>query len=290
MHNILHNFTQYLQVEKGYSLNTVASYRSDLMQFVQSMKISSVIQLDVNVINKYLLMLKKREYQKTSMNRKLAALSTFFKYLLREKIIYENIAVHIEFPKYKKRLPKLVSKSSIKSLLKESDVVAPLKLNDIRNRTMLALMYYCGLRVTEVVSLQIKDVNMFEKYIRVMGKGRKERFVPFNSDMAEIFKLYLKLWGEAVRSNFFAKSNGGALTRQRVWEILKESRQEKNIVEKMSPHTLRHTFATCLLENNVDLRYIQEMLGHCNIATTEIYTAVSTKRLHNVFKKAHPRA
>ena len=289
--DILKSFCRYLSIEKGYSSNTLNSYRSDLDQFFKYTKTNSLQELDINSINQYLLILKKREFQKSSMNRKLAALSSFIKYLLREKLISENISVHIEFPKFRKRLPKTLSKQSIQSLLKAKE--APKLETDflhVRDKAMLGLLYFCGLRVSEVIELDILSVNLHEGYIKVRGKGNKERMVPLNPEIIHLLENYQKLWSDIRKQYYFSKKNGKPLTRQRIWEILKKWGVQHAVKEKLSPHRLRHTFATNLLDNNVDLRYIQEMLGHSNISTTEIYTAVSTKRLHEVYDKAHPRA
>ncbi|MDD5455994.1 MAG: tyrosine recombinase [Candidatus Margulisbacteria bacterium] len=289
--DVLNSFCRYLIIEKGYSTNTSNSYRSDLEQFFKYTKTTSLKELGISSINQYLLTLKKREFQKSSMNRKLAALSSFIKYLLREKLITENIAVHIEFPKFRKRLPKTLSKQSITSLLKEKEALeTEADTLHVRDKAMLGLLYFCGLRVSEVIELDIRAVNLPEGYIRVRGKGNKERMVPLNQEIIGLLENYQKLWPDLDKKYYFSKKNGKPLTRQRVWEILKKWGVQHAVKEKLSPHRLRHTFATNLLENNVDLRYIQEMLGHSNISTTEIYTAVSTKRLHEIYDKAHPRA
>ncbi|OGI07661.1 MAG: hypothetical protein A2Y40_04165 [Candidatus Margulisbacteria bacterium GWF2_35_9] len=288
---ILHLFYQYLKIEKGYSLNTISSYKTDLEQFVKWNNLKNVKELDVSILNRYFLELKKREYQKSSMNRKLAAISVFLKYLLRERYMSENISVHIQFPRYHKKLPRIISKGNLDMLFKSDGIAgyADPKMY-IRDKTMLAVMYYSGLRVSELTNLGHDVVNMNEKYIRIRGKGDKERIVPISNYLFDIFNMYIEQWKDVERRTFFSSKSGKILTRQCIWGILKKWLAYYEISENISPHKLRHSFATHLMENSVDLRFIQEMLGHSSISTTEIYTSVSTNRLHDVFKKSHPRA
>jgi len=284
-------FNQYLKIEKGYARNTLSSYKTDIEQFLKWSKINNLQDVNINSLNKYFLELKKREYQKSSMNRKLAAVSVFLKYLLREGYIKENISVHIQFPRYQKRLPKIINKNHLDTLFKSDGLGSysdPLMY--IRDKSILAVLYYAGLRVSELTNMKIQSVNMNEKYIRIRGKGNKERLVPISPSLFSLFTIYIDQWQAITREHFFTSKQGKSITRQCVWGILKKWLKYYEINENISPHKLRHSFATQLLENNVDLRFIQELLGHSSISTTEIYTAVSTSRLHDVFNKAHPRA
>ena len=286
---VLANYTTFLEFQKGYSPNTVENYLRDVNQFLEWGRVEDVRGITLQAVNDHLLRLKKRDYQKSSMNRKLASLSSFLRFLLKQKLIQENIAVHIDFPQFKKRLPKVVSKANLHRLFDEH--VAPPDQDPLRyerDKTMLSMLFFCGLRVSEVVSLGLKAVNLSERYLRVKGKGDKERVIPLSESIYVILCAYVESWRGVLRQTFFSKTNGAPLTRQRVWDILKTWQKVYGLSEKISPHHLRHSFATQLLENNVDLRYIQDMLGHSSIATTQIYTAVSTKHLHEVFKKAHP--
>jgi integrase/recombinase XerD len=283
-------FKSYLNIEKGYSENTVLSYSQDIRQLFGWVKLTSTSQISVEVIHNYLLALKKREYSKRSLNRKLASLSSFFKYLQREQIINENFAVHIEYPKLGQRLPKVLSKKNIETII-HSDMSKNYSddLFQVRDKAMLMLLYYAGLRVSEVISIPLRNVNLNEGVVRVRGKGDKERLIPLVKDVIPTLRAYCEAWMPISRKTFFSKKNGEMLTRQRVWSILKVWVKSFGITDRITPHMLRHTFATQLLENNVDLRYIQEMLGHSNISTTEIYTVVSKSRLHTIFDECHPR-
>lgn len=278
-------FDQFLDYERGYSKNTRLSYLSDIRQFSLWTKVKDVGGINLDTVNTYFLALKKRAYQKTSVNRKLAALSTFIHYAVRETWLKEDVSVHIEYPKYQKRLPKLVSQKGVHQMLNESD-----KTTNSRDQAMLGMLYFAGLRVSEVIALEFSAINLMEGSVRVKGKGGKERIVPIVAPLKGLLELYQNHRPKRESTVYFQKSTGAALSRQQVWSILKNTQKRLGLTEAMSPHKLRHTFATQLLDQNVDLRYIQELLGHSNIATTEIYTAVSTKRLHEIFDKSHPRA
>ena len=281
----LDRFDQFLHYERGYSPNTQMSYLRDLRQFIEWTRISHVSAMTLESVNQYFLVLKKRAYQKTSVNRKLAALSSFVHFALREGWLKDDIRVHIEYPKYQKRLPKMVSASGVHQILEEQD-----QKNRYRDQAMMGMLYFAGMRVSEVVNLDRLSVNLDEDWIRVKGKGGKERLLPIVADLKVLLWAYEEHRQENNAGVYFLKTSGQALSRQHVWAILNKSQKRLGLDDTMSPHRLRHTFATQLLDQNVDLRYIQELLGHSNIATTEIYTAVSTKRLHDIFSKSHPRA
>jgi integrase/recombinase XerD len=278
-------FDQFLDYERGYSKNTRLSYISDLRQFGVWTRTTEVGQINLDSVNRYFIVLKKRAYQKTSVNRKLAALSTFIHFALREGWLTEDVSVHIEYPKYQKRLPKVVSSKGVHQIFEETD-----QQNRFRDQAMLGMLYFAGMRVSEVVNVERSAINLQEDWIRVKGKGGKERLVPIVLPLKLLLVEYEKHRPRPEVDVYFQKSTGQALSRQQVWGILKLTQKRLGLDEAMSPHKLRHTFATKLLDQNVDLRYIQELLGHSNIATTEIYTAVSTKRLHDIYDKSHPRA
>jgi integrase/recombinase XerD len=246
---------------------------------------NDIVSIDLDAVDRYFIALKKRAYQKTSVNRKLAALSTFIHFVLREGWLKDDVSVYIEYPKYQKRLPKVVSAKGVHQMLDETD-----QSNRYRDQAMLGLLYFAGLRVSEVVSLEHSAVNLQEDWIRVKGKGGKERMIPIVDPLKQLLTAYEAHRPHPESTIYFQKSTGTDLSRQQVWSILKQTQKRLGLKESMSPHKLRHTFATQLLDQNVDLRYIQELLGHSNIATTEIYTAVSTKRLHDIFDRSHPRA
>ncbi len=278
-------FEQFLHYERGYSQNTQSSYLSDLRQFGTWTQINTVESINLEAVNRYFIAIKKRAYQKTSANRKLAALSVFIQFALREGWLKDDVSIHIEYPKFQKRLPKMVSAKGVHQLLDEKD-----RINRYRDQAMLGMLYFAGMRVSEVVSLERSALNLSEDWIRVKGKGGKERMIPMVPALKSLLLDYESKRPHADAMVFFQKSSGESLTRQQVWSILKNAQKRLGISETMSPHKLRHSFATQLLDQNVDLRYIQELLGHSNIATTEIYTSVSTKRLHEIFDLSHPRA
>lgn len=287
----IEDFLLYLKYEKGYSGNTFSAYKIDLSQLIKWGKVKDTDFFALEHINSYLLQMKRRGFEKKTLTRKLSSLSSFINYLLKKGIIKENLKVFLDFPRQNRRLPKTVSKDTVKKMsgFKMKKFYTD-EMIFLRDRAMMALMYGCGLRVSEVSFLSLKDIDLERKTILVFGKGGKERVVPIMDSIKIKIEEFFVSWKDVSRVLVFTKKNGKGLTRQRVWEIIKVWSLKLEIQEKITPHVLRHTFATLLMENNIDLRYIQEMLGHSNIATTEIYTAVNTGRLHDVYKKAHPRA
>lgn len=285
------DFLLYLKYEKGYSQNTFSAYNIDLFQLIKWGKVKDTDSFSLGHINDYLLQMKRRGFEKKTLTRKLSALSSFINYLLKKGIIKENLKIFLDFPRQNRRLPKTVSKETVKKMsgLKMKKFYKD-EMIFLRDRAMMALMYGCGLRVSEVTDLSLKDIDLVRRTIRVFGKGEKERVVPIAEVISLKIKEFIIAWKEIKRVAVFTKKNGSPLTRQRVWGIIKDWKRKLDIQEKITPHMLRHTFATLLLENDIDLRFIQEMLGHSNISTTEIYTAVNTGRLHDVYRKAHPRA
>lgn len=285
------DFLLYLKYEKGYSQNTFSAYNIDLFQLIKWGKVKDTDSFSLGHINDYLLQMKRRGVEKKTLTRKLSALSSFINYLLKKGIIKENLKIFLDFPRQNRRLPKTVSKETVKKMsgLKMKKFYKD-EMIFLRDRAMMALMYGCGLRVSEVTDLSLKDIDLVRRTIRVFGKGEKERVVPIAEVISLKIEEFIIAWKEIKRVAVFTKKNGSPLTRQRVWGIIKDWKRKLDIQEKITPHMLRHTFATLLLENDIDLRFIQEMLGHSNISTTEIYTAVNTGRLHDVYRKAHPRA
>lgn len=285
------DFLLYLKYEKGYSGNTFTAYNIDLEQFIKWTKISDTEGFSLEHINSYLLQMKRRGFEKKTITRKLSSLSSFINYLLKKNLIKDNLKIFLDFPRQNIRLPKTVSRNTVSKInSKKMKKFYKDEMIFFRDSAMVALMYGCGLRVSEVAMLALKDIDLQNKTIRVFGKGGKERVVPVMSLIGTKIEEFFDSWKDVKRVLVFTKKNGSGLTRQRIWEIIKDWSFKLGIEEKITPHILRHTFATLLLENNIDLRFIQEMLGHSNIATTEIYTAVNTNRLHDVYKKAHPRA
>jgi integrase/recombinase XerD len=228
----------------------------------------------------------------STISRNLAAIKSFYQYLVRERYLEKDPAAHLESPKLEKKLPKILTITEVEELLKQPNTFLP---TGLRDKAMLELLYATGIRVSELISLNISDINLDMGYIKCYGKGAKERIVPLGSIAAKCVQDYInkgrpKLVRTYEEPALFVNHHGNRLTRQGFWKIIKKYAQEANINKEITPHTLRHSFATHLLENGADLRSVQEMLGHADISTTQIYTHVTKNRLKEVYDKAHPRA
>jgi len=294
------HFLTFMSVEKGASGNTVAAYKNDLQQFdsfVSSIngngKARDWEKTERELIVEYLLTLRKKNYAEATVARKVAALKSFFQYLQAEGTIHGNPAESLESPRVGRSLPKPLSVTQVDELLEQ-----PLKRNTPeakRDRAMLELLYAAGLRVSELVSLNIEDLNMSGPYVRCMGKGSKERTIPIHEQAATAVMSYLDDGRAALvkgrnESALFVNRRGERLTRQGFWLILKQYAREANISSPVTPHTLRHSFATHMLRGGAPLRNVQELLGHANISTTQVYTQVANEHVRQVYENAHPRA
>jgi len=294
------HFLNFMSVEKGASGNTVAAYRNDLQQFdvfVTAQNSNGHARdweaLERALITEYLLSLKRKNYAEATVARKVAAIKSFFQYLQAEGMIRRNPAENLESPRVGRSLPKPLSVTEIDELLEQ-----PMKRNTPearRDRAMLELLYATGLRVTELVSLDVDDVNISAPYVRCMGKGSKERTIPIHEQAASAVVAYLDDGRGALvkarkESALFVNRRGERLTRQGFWLILKQYAKEANIASAVTPHTLRHSFATHMLRGGAPLRNVQELLGHANISTTQVYTQIASEHVRQVYEKAHPRA
>jgi integrase/recombinase XerD len=288
---LLKGFLNYLTVEKGLAQNTVRSYERDLrkyVNFVAGHGPGSVSQADVLA---FLGRLSEQGMSTPSMARNLAAIRGFHKYLITDGLAREDPTVNIENPRGWKRLPKTLSEKEVESLLDQPDVATPLGLRD---KAMLEILYATGLRVSELVGLKLQDINLERGYLTVMGKGSKERAVPLGDAAAAALREYLDrsrpfLLNGRDSEALFISSKRRQITRQMFWERIKVLAAKAGIARSISPHTLRHSFATHLLDNGADLRAVQAMLGHSDISTTQIYTHVSRERLRQIHEKYHPR-
>ena len=291
----LEDFLTYLTVEKGLSRNTIASYRFDLKKFynfLSSKGISLVSFTKADLID-FLETLRGEAYNVSSICRFLSSIKGFCRYLLIENVIKEDPSENLQSPKKWERLPKALSLSEVTSFL---DLSASSKLSApaiMRDHVMFELLYSSGLRVTELISLKLEDINLEAGFLRVLGKGSKERIVPLHLRASERVKKYisrqrLEILGEKRSPYLFVTQRGGPMTRQRCWQTIKGL--GKTLGLELSPHTMRHSFATHLLEGGADLRSLQKMLGHADISTTQIYTKVTADRLKQVYSKHHPRA
>src|SRR5690625_226249 len=290
------DFFHYLKIERGLADNTLISYRRDLTQYVQFLKESiktedwqTVQRQDISVFKYHL---KETVKYSTTIARVTSALRAFHQFLIREQIVDHDASLQIETPKLAKSLPNFLKMDEVELLL-NYDGDSPLQ---IRNKAMIELMYATGLRVSEMTALKVSDVHLTMGFVRCVGKGSKERIIPLGEIAKDIIQYYLdKARPLLIKKNrdetgLFVNRLGRPLTRQGFWKILKEIAIEVGLAKSVTPHMLRHSFATHLLENGADLRAVQEMLGHADISTTQIYTHVTKTRLKDMYNQFHPRA
>lgn len=279
---LLAQYLEYLEVEKGLSVNTTDAYRRDLSAFLglcAAIGADEITQIQRNHINSYILHLREKNYSATSVTRKIASLRGFYKWLCANEYCIQNPTLTLEQPKTPRKLPKIMSISEIENILKEN-------LNK-RERLIVELLYGCGLRVSELVNLKTNSVDLSANYLKCSGKGSKERLVPVGRMAKEALKDYFELRDFIVKQHrldtktLFINDGGRFLNRQDIYTFIHE--QGKKIHKNISPHTLRHSFATHLLENGADLRIVQELLGHSDVSTTQLYTHISKKRLKEVY-------
>lgn len=283
----IEEYLKYLLIEKKYSSNTIASYKNDLKELYLFSNNKNIIYLNKDDILKFLE--KNKDKNSKTLSHFITTFRGFYKYLEIENIIKNNPVLSISQPKLRKTLPKVLS-------IEEVDKILNIKLNtkyDYRNKAMLELMYSTGIRISELINIKTHDLNINNCTLKVMGKGSKERIIP----VGDIALKYLKIYIDDYRTYFirkntdylFLNSRGTIMTRQAFFKIVKKIAQEKNIKTEFSPHTLRHSFATHMLENGADLRIIQELLGHSSLSTTQIYTNVSNKFIEENYN-FHPHS
>ncbi len=290
---ILNNFLIFLSVEKGLSKNTIESYSIDLKKFHNFLlsKNKNFTSFDRSDVVDFIETLRNEGYSISSICRFISSIKGLCKYLIIENIIKEDPSEDIQAPKRWERVPKSLTVSEVKFFLESDGTIE--KPVMVRNIVMLELLYSSGLRVSELVSLKVEDINLESGFIRVIGKGSKERVVPINMRAIEKLRNYirkerLEILKKRESPYLFITGRGRPMTRQRFWQAIKLFGKKKGI--DLSPHILRHSFATHLLEGGADLRSVQKMLGHSDISTTQIYTKVTTERLKKVYIKYHPRA
>ena len=295
MNELIQEFLNYITVERGLSRNTIEAYARDLRQFAGFLTLTgydSLAEIHSQTLVAYLRKLQQENLQPSSVTRKLAAIRSFFQYMLRERHLKIDPSVTIDSLKTPQRLPKVLSEKEIGRLLEQPGATTPAKLRD---KAMLELLYATGVRVSELVSLKLGDLNMDMGYIRCFGKGSKERIVPMGGSAQKALLDYLdrarpKIVRRAVEDTLFLNHHGRKMTRQGFWQIIQAAARRVDIKTLVTPHMLRHSFATHLLDHGADLRSVQEMLGHADISTTQIYTHVTRTRLQEVYDKTHPRA
>lgn len=295
---IIEQFIDVVWMERGLSENTLSAYRTDLKNFVtwliqgsEKKVADQLIKADREVIVSYLSELEKREISPRSRARLLSSLRLFYAYLLREKKIEADPVALIDAPKLGRSLPKTLTEEDVESLLMAPDISTLLGLRD---RVLFEVLYATGLRVSELVGLQLTQINLQQGVLRVTGKGNKERLVPLGEEAVDWLEKYLlhtraDLLKGQVTDALFVTTRGGAMTRQAFWYLIKRYAFQAEIATEISPHTLRHAFATHLLNHGADLRVVQMLLGHSDLSTTQIYTHVANERLKSMHSQHHPR-
>jgi tyrosine recombinase XerC len=283
-------FINYLKVEKNSSDHTILNYGIDLKVFSGFLGDKDISSVDHLALRRFLADMRAKNYSKRTVARHLASLRTFFKFLFREGLIKTNPATAIITPKLDKKLPNVLDVAKIDRLMQAPD---DRSITGLRDRAMFETLYSTGSRVSELVGLDSDDVDFISGVVKLFGKGRKERIVPIGEPALKAIRQYMRSReGQKVkdRNAIFLNKAGGRLTDRSVRRILDKHIRAASIDMKVSPHSLRHSFATHLLDRGADLRSVQELLGHMNLSTTQIYTHVSTERLKAVYDKAHPRA
>jgi integrase/recombinase XerD len=293
--NALHDYQLFLKIERGLSKNTVDSYKRDLEKLILFLKNNNIssnpITIDKNNLQEFIYQIAK-EVNPRSQARIISGLRSFFEYLVFEDYRNTNPTTLIESPKIGRKLPDTLSEKDINILISSIDLSHP---QGERNRTIIETLYSCGLRVSELINLKISDLFFDEGLIKVVGKGNKERFVPIHNTAKKYITFYItKLRTQVApkkgfEDTLFLNRRGNALTRQMIFTIIRKLAEKINLDKKISPHTLRHSFATHLIKNGADLRAIQQMLGHESITTTEVYVHLDNSYLKEVLETYHPR-
>ncbi len=288
------NFINFLEKDKRLSLNTLQSYKRDIEQYTTYLK--EINAINISSTNKttviaYLLHLQKKGRATSTISRNLASIRSFYQYLNKNNVIEIDPTSELESPKVEKKLPQILSTQEVELLL---DQPKCLDLKGIRDKAMLELLYATGIRVSELISLNLSDINLDMGFIKC-NKGTRERSIPIGSISVTAVHEYLQKSRNFLIQNvneeaLFVNVNGKRLTRQGFWKIIKHYKNQANINKDITPHTLRHSFAAHLLENGADLRSIQEMLGHSDISSTQIYAQIAKNKIKEIYKKTHPRA
>jgi len=301
MRKDIQSFLNHLSVEKGFAANTIDAYRNDLNQLAAFIEELAMVQgydpqwptVDRNLLISYILNLKERNYAPATIARKVAAIKSFFSFLVSEGNIKTDPTENLSSPRVGKSLPKPLSTAEVEALLRE-----PAKLSSPeakRDVAMIELLYAAGMRVSELIAINTGDVNLEAGFVRCFGKGSKERIIPIHRRAVQAVEEYLvkarpQLLRDKGQNALFLNRRGQRLTRQGFWLILKAYAKAAGIKTSVTPHTLRHSFATHMLSGGADLRAVQELLGHANISSTQVYTHLTSEHVRQAYEKAHPRA
>lgn len=290
----MNNFTSYMREDKHSSENTILSYGRDLkgfLRFLENNGIQSLKKVNRTNIMAYIYDLQEKNKAGATVSRNIASLRAFFHYLYMNDIVSENPAARLETPKVEKKIPEILSLEKVELLLEQPETT---DLKGLRDKAMLETLYATGIRVTELISLKKEDVNLTLEFIKCSSRG-KVRVIPLGSKAKVALQNYLdwareKMISSPLEDTFFVNCNGNPMTRQGFWKIIKSYAKKAGIQEDITPHMLRHSFAVHLIENGADLQSVQEMLGHSDISTTQVYAKLNKLKLKNVYTKTHPRA
>ncbi len=295
MNAFLESYLDHISLERGLSINTRKAYKDDLEQFLAWLDqkgVTSLSQVSRKQVLDHLMAMKAKGMTTNSISRHLVSIKVFFRFLQQEGMLDKNVTDTMDSPKLWKILPDTLSEKEVDRLLRAPDMRKPL---GVRDRAILEIFYASGLRVSELANLQLSNLHIDDGYLRVIGKGRKERVIPVARDSSNILECYLNeirpmLCDDPRLQHVFVTRHGTALSRKTLWRMIKNYTIKAGIMKNVTPHTLRHSFASHLLQNGAPLRVIQEMLGHADIATTQIYTHVNPERLKSIHQQFHPRA
>ena len=286
--HIIRSFLDSLYIEKGLSKNTVSSYENDISSFLSWLNNKQINyqQVSGNNINEFISKLFNSGLKSSSINRKISSIKHFYLFLSRKKIIRYSPADEIETPKQEKYLPISMSEDEVERLLSSPNSN---RIIERRDKAMIEILYATGMRISELVNLKLTDVDFNRSVLKVFGKGSKERLVPYGEKAAEALDIYLRDRKRSDSKNVFLSNRGSQITRGAFWQRIKIYIKRENLKSSISPHTLRHAFATHLLNRGADLRSVQILLGHSDLSTTQIYTHIAKQRLGEILKKHHPR-
>ena len=290
MDKLINDFINYLKIERNYSEHTIISYKTDLEEYKEYLNNKDIKDTDYKFIRTYLTYMFEKKYEKKTISRHISTLRSFYKYLLEEKVIKKNPMTLISNPKLDKKLPNFLYYDELEILLNIPDKSTVLGLRDA---LILELLYSTGIRVSELVNIKMKDINRSDKKILIMGKGSKERYVLYGEVLDNLLDMYIENSRSKLNKNsdyLILNKDGNQITDRGIRLIISKILKKGEIDYHVSPHTLRHTFATHMLENGADLKSVQELLGHENLSTTQVYTHVTNERLRSVYLKTHPRA
>ena len=289
------SYLSFLRYEKRYSVHTVRSYETDLdqfLEFVGDTGSGEITGIDFHMVRAWIVSLMEKGISSRSVNRKITTLRSFFKFLMREQVIGKNPMDKIVPPKTSRKLPHFVEQEKMEILLDEVDFGND--FNGIRNRLIIDVLYITGMRLNELINLTVSSINMSDLSVKVLGKRNKERLIPFNPAYADVFKKYIalrdKTFPEIGHDYFFVTNKGTKLYEKYVYRVVNKYLRFVTTMEKKSPHVIRHTFATHMLNRGADLNAIKEILGHANLSATQIYTHTTFEKLKTIYKQAHPRA